>query len=80
MQVLDQQVAPPRRVAKQGLHFDERLRVDTAALGRLALALAAGAADRDRDDGVVHGQVVAGTLSLAAPQARAAMPKAISLT
>ena len=49
MQMLDQQIAPARRVAEQRAHLVERRRIDLAALGRAARpALAAAAAARRR--------------------------------
>ncbi len=56
VQVLDQQVAPPRRVAEQRTHLGERRRIDAPAARRFALALAARPFGSDRDDGAVHGR------------------------
>jgi hypothetical protein len=56
VQVLDEQVALARRVAKQVLHFLQCLRIDAAATRRFALALARCALRGDGDDGVVHGR------------------------
>ena len=33
VEMLDQEVAPPRRVAEQGAHVGERLRIDAPPLG-----------------------------------------------
>ena len=51
MQVFDQQIAPPRCVTEQGLHFEQRVEIDDpaldlAALTRLALVDRAGSGFR----------------------------------
>ena len=47
MQMLDQQVALARAVAKQGCDFAGRLRIDLAALGRAAGSISAAATGAD---------------------------------
>jgi hypothetical protein len=42
MQMLDQEITPPRPVAEQGAHLRDRLHVELAALRRLLRALAPG--------------------------------------
>jgi hypothetical protein len=62
MQVLDQQVAPARRVAEQDAHFVSRYRIDLAALrGAARAAVAPGAV---AGTGRFHGRVHLQTFSL----------------
>jgi hypothetical protein len=55
VQVLDQEVARPRRVAEERDDVGERIGVDAPAARRLALALARRSLGDDRDDGTIHG-------------------------